>query len=267
MYEHLRLNETIKFQKASMIIGLSGWANAGEVSTSSVRYLIDKLKAKRLGEIEPGRFYIYQLNRPQVFVKKGLIEGYQNIENQIFYWRNESDKNGLIFLLGAEPHLNWPAYAKVVLDFAEHVGSKRIYTIGGYLIDLYAERPIITGSTNNDRIIAELKQAGVELIDYRGPTSIYSEILWRGKSLGIDVVSLWCAVPLYTRGVYPKAAYQLLLKLTSLLGVKVDLEEIRQKAEAFESHLAKTENIGLRRLMSDLEARRRASKERPLYFI
>ena len=260
------MNKAIKFSEGSMVIGLSGWANAGEVSTSCVRYLIDKLKATRLGEIESGRFYIYQLNRPQVFVEKGLIEGYRSIENQIFYWRNRSDKTGLVFLLGAEPHLDWPDYTRIVLDLAERVGVKRIYTIGGYLIDYYAEKPLITGSTNNRKMLVELRKAGIDLVDYSGPTSIYIEILWQGKSLGIDVISLWCAVPLYIRGICPRAVYHLLLKLTSLIGVKVDLGEIKQKADSFENRL-KTENIGLRRFISDLEAIRSSPKERPPYFI
>ncbi len=41
----LRLNDTVQLRNASLIIGLGGWGNAGEVSTLSVTYLIEKLKA------------------------------------------------------------------------------------------------------------------------------------------------------------------------------------------------------------------------------
>jgi len=74
----LRLNETVQLRNASLIVGLSGWGNAGEVSTFSVTYLIEKLKASQLGEIASEKFYDYQLQRPQV--SEGLKDMEQKAE-------------------------------------------------------------------------------------------------------------------------------------------------------------------------------------------
>ncbi|MCK4953206.1 hypothetical protein KAS14_05425, partial [Candidatus Bathyarchaeota archaeon] len=49
--DKIAIEEKIKLHNAIMVIGLGGWGNAGEVSTFVVKYLADKLEAKKFGEI------------------------------------------------------------------------------------------------------------------------------------------------------------------------------------------------------------------------
>ncbi len=56
MNEEIRIDEKVKLHKSVMIIGLDGWGNGGKVSTFTVKYLADKLGAKKLGEIPSERF-------------------------------------------------------------------------------------------------------------------------------------------------------------------------------------------------------------------
>lgn len=256
-----RLDKDVKIHKASMIIGLSGWVNAGEVSTLSVKYLIDKLNAEKVGEIQSGKFYVYQIQRPLVAIKKGLVQDYLSFSNDIFCWRNEKKDVGLIFLLGAEPHLDWAAYSRAVLDVAEKLGVSRIYTLGGYLVDVSpVSKPFVTGSSSNGEILAELRDVGLELVDYSGPTSVYSDIHWRAKSRNLDVVSLWCAVPFYGKGPNPRAAYSLMLKLTSLLDLKLELRDLKKKADSFTARVSDEIKKRMRRPTGD-------SEKRPSFFI
>ena len=62
MNSGIKREEKIKLNKANMIIGLNGWGNAGEVSTFSVKYLVDKLGAKKFGEIPPEPFHNYLIH-------------------------------------------------------------------------------------------------------------------------------------------------------------------------------------------------------------
>ena len=230
----LRVKGKIKLPNASMVVGLSGWGNAGEVSTFTVKYLIDKLEATKLGEITSNRFYNYQLQRPIVSIRHGMILDYKPPKNDLYYWRDKNKKVSLILLLGAEPHLDWPSYAEAVLKISEKFGVRRIYTIGGYLSDItYTDEPLITASTNNESAISELESVGVELTNYTGPTSVYSEILWQARAYGISVMSLWCAVPIYVSGFYPRAAYYMLLKILKLIGIELNLQDLRRRLSYF----------------------------------
>jgi len=266
MDSSLRMDKVVKLRSGSMVIGLSGWVNAGEVSTLSVKYLTDRLNAEKLGEIASERFYLYQLLRPLVVVKSGFVQEYQPPKNIFSYWKDQEEGTGLVFLLGVEPHLDWSGYSRAVLDAAESLGVTRIYTIGGYIVDpSLASEPFVTGSSNNSQILTELKKIGVELVDYTGPTSVYSEILWQSRSGDIDVISLWCAVPFYGQESDSKAVYILLSRLVRMLSLKLDLEDLKQKADSFSPYIAGGTGDRTRHLLGDLDKTRAA--KRPSYFI
>jgi len=233
-----RIDKKIQLHNAIMIMGLEGWGNAGKVSTFTVKYIVDKIGAKRFGEIPPERFHDYFMQRPLTSIEQGLMQSYISPKNELFYWRSKKGKNDLVLLLGFEPHHDWPGYAEAVLSLAKEFHVRRIYTIGGYLADVsHMNESLITSSTNNKKILTQLEKVGVELTNYRGPTSVYSEILWRSRKKKIDVVSLWVAVPIYVEGTYPKAAYDMLEKLVQLTNIVIDLSDLKKRAETFEKEV------------------------------
>ncbi|MCW4019630.1 MAG: PAC2 family protein [Candidatus Bathyarchaeota archaeon] len=267
MNEEIRIDWKIDLHNANMVVGLEGWGNAGKVSTFTVKYLADKLGAKKLGEIPPESFHSYLIQRPVVAIKEGIILSYIPPKNDLFYWRDKEGKADLVLLLGYEPHHNWPRYTEAVLRVAEETGVNRIYTIGGFLADVSHKSEIpITSSTNNKKIVAELKNVGLELTNYSGPTTVYSEILWRSKKRELDVVSIWAAVPMYVGGIYPKAAYRILEKLTRLIGIDLDLTDLKKKAETFKGQFDRevASQREMRRLIEDLRGRTSREKE-PTY--
>jgi len=273
MGEDLKIDETVRLHNSVMIIGLGGWGNAGEVSTFTVRYLVDKLGAERLGEVSSEGFYNYLIQRPVVSIRRGIIQSYSPPKNELYYCKCRGSENrevSLILLLGSEPHLNWPRYTQALLKLADEMDVKRIYTIGGYLADVHHEgEPRITASTNNSSLVAALKKVGVELTDYTGPTSIYSEVLWQAKRKGLDVVSLWCAVPIYVRGLYPKAAYYMLRKILSLIGIDLDLSDLKKRAASSEVQITAEamSDPELRRLVEGLRRQRALLEKEPSYMV
>jgi len=267
MKDEIRIDEKVELHNAHMIIGLEGWVNAGKVSTFTIKYLTIKLGAVKFGEIPPERFYNYLIQRPIVTIKQGIIHSYVSPRNNLFYWKNKEGGANLLLLLGYEPHLNWPTYTEIILKLAEEMDVKRIYTIGGYLADIpYENETLITSSTNNEKIIDELKKAGVELTNYRGPTSVYSEILWRARERKLDVISLWSAVPMYVAGIYPKATYYIIKKLMQLIGIDLDLSDLKKKAETFKTQFERevTSQRQMQRLIENLRKRGTQEKE-PTY--
>jgi len=258
MNAEIRVDERVELRHPIMIIGLDGWGNAGKVSTFTVKYLLDKLGAKSVGEIPHERFHNYFIQRPLVSIKQGLVQSYTPPSNELFYWRSKKGENDFVLLLGSEPHHDWARYAATVLGLANRYGVKRIYTIGGYLADIsHTDESLITASTSNRKILKELEKAGIELTDYNGPTSIYSELLWKSRKKKIDVVSLWVAVPIYVEGAYPKAAYDMLRKLLELTSIRLDLSDLKTRAEIFEKEVMSLPSGAI----YDLERRRKGEKE------
>lgn len=239
MSEEIKLETSVKFDNTVLIIGLEGWTNGGKVSTFTVKYLIDKLKAERLGEISSERFHDYFIQRPVVSIKEGIVKSYYSAKTELFYWKNKEGKKDLVLLLGYEPHLDWSRYADSILRLVEITNVNRIYTIGGFIGNTsYETEARISSSTNNENLVAELKKKELELTTYVGPTSVYSEILWKAKKKKIDVVSLWIGIPLFVgEGIYPRGTHDMLKKIIQLTGIELDLNDIKNRVETFEKEI------------------------------
>jgi proteasome assembly chaperone (PAC2) family protein len=229
VYDALRIDDPVRLHAPIMVIGLSGWGNAGDVATFSTRYLAEQRDARRFGEIRAEGFHDYFIHRPVVVIEGGVIRAYQPPRNELFYARQPD----LVILRGVEPHLNWPRYTAAVLDVATTLAVTRIYTIGGYLAEFpHDADPPVTASTNADRLTTELTRLGLQLNDYRGPTSVYSDLLWRARGDAIDIVSLWCPVSLHVHGRSQKAAYAVLQTLSQLIGLRLDLAGLQRTVDA-----------------------------------
>jgi proteasome assembly chaperone (PAC2) family protein len=266
MARRLKLMTGLDLRGSTIIIGLDGWVNAGNASTLSLSYLISNLGAKKIGEIPPGSFYGYTMRRPTVTIEGGLIKAYEFPRNSIYAWNDKA--RSLVLLLGFEPDLDWPGYAEAIMELAEAVKARRLYTLGGYVsIIPHTIEPPVTGSTNNPRLLEELKTAGIELTNYRGITGVYSQILWDGAERNLDVISLWTAVPQYVSVPNPKAALALLKKLILLEGIQLTLSDLENEALNLDRRIAEEAKMNpeLRRMIEELERGYKIFRTSPTY--
>lgn len=252
------------------MIGLSGWGDAGNVSTLCVTYLIEKLGATEVGKISSGRFYNYQAKRPLVSIEKGVIKDYVPPRNQFYCWKAKAGRPAILILRGVEPHIDWPAYAQNVIEAAEKMGISRIYMIGSYVGNVpHTVEPSISISSRSEPLLKEMSNLGLEFTDYSGPTGIYSEILEQSHERGIDAVSIWGAIPPYIQGANPKVAFYILDKIVSMVGLEVSLLEMKEKGEDLDEQIAleAKQNPDLRRLISSMELEYRSVRRFDSYIV
>ena len=117
----LRVFHTPSLSNPTLVMGLSGWMDGGNVSTGTIDYLRIKLGALPFASIEPEGFYIMNmpgtmeqatLFRPRIQYAEGLIKEY-DYPSAAFYV--QPDYN-LILFSGKEPHLNWDRFAEAMLS-------------------------------------------------------------------------------------------------------------------------------------------------------
>jgi proteasome assembly chaperone (PAC2) family protein len=90
-------------------------------------------------------------------------------------------------------------------------------------------------------------------------------MLWKGREEKLDVISLWCAIPMYVRGFFPKAAYSVLRKIEQLTNIKLDLKDLEEKAEYFREQI-ESEAMIQPQLRDIIEALTRRNREKePTY--
>ena len=114
MDELVELREKPVAEEIFMIAGWHQWADAGAISSGLPQYLIDHTGARKIGDIKPDGFYLFQvpgthhLLRPEIKLDEGYRQELASRTNEFFYTGN--DRRGLLIFLGEEPHLNAEQY-------------------------------------------------------------------------------------------------------------------------------------------------------------
>lgn len=112
------------------------WSDGGDISSGLSRYLIDKLGARKIGEMSPSisqMCYPFQVAgthdvyRPRVTFRDGLPVAHMTRDN-IFY----DAGNGLILFRGEEPWSRIDLYAAAFLQAVIALGVKQTVAVEGY---------------------------------------------------------------------------------------------------------------------------------------
>jgi proteasome assembly chaperone (PAC2) family protein len=241
--ENVIWHQKPELRKPWMLLAFDGWGNAGQVASAIAWYLLGRLKATLFAEIKPDEFFVYQTSgseqkRPLVSIEKGVIKSLNIVTGNFSYFKNSSGDRDLIIVTGPEPEQRWVKYTGLLLDFAREFQVERIIALGGSFAAIPHTVPTrITAVVNQPQLVEELKQQGIEMTDYKGPSSIYSLLMVEAAKRDLPVISLWAQTPHYIQVINFIATYNLLLKLRNLLGIQLELADARKESEHLYSQI------------------------------
>jgi hypothetical protein len=214
-----------------VIAAFGGWNDAGDAATGAVEHLAGAYGAELAFALDPDDFYDYQVNRPQV---RGI-----NGDRELIWPTTQikvselPDGRDLVLVQGLEPNLRWRQFSARIMSALSSANAERVYILGALLADTPHTRPIPVSVSTRDRELMEIY--GLEPSSYEGPTGIVgvlAEALARG---GLQVLSLWAAVPHYvSHPPCPKATLALLSQLENLTDAALDLGELAELSRAWE---------------------------------
>lgn len=241
--DKLNIYNRPKFNKSRLLLGFTGWMDGGEVSTGTVKCLINKLDAQKFAEIEPRGFYIYSfpgsmeitaLFRPHTQIKDGIIESYEIPTNTFFY----NEENNLILFLGKEPNLNWEEYSDYVFSICAEFGVEIIYFIGSVAgLVPHTREPRLFCSVSEPGLREKYQHYGLKFTNYEGPASIVTYLTANCGKRNIKMVSLVAAVPAYVQGSNPKCIEAVTRRIAGMLDLKTDFSDLTAISEEFEKKL------------------------------
>jgi proteasome assembly chaperone (PAC2) family protein len=227
-----------------MLLGFSGWMDGGNVSTGTIQFLIDKLRAEGFAEIEPEEFYIYSfpgsmeitaLFRPHTRVKNGLIEAYER-PTDAFYC---SEEQNLILFVGKEPHLRWEEFGGCIFALCAEFGVEEIYFIGSVAgLVPHTREPRITCSFSDENLKKKFEQYGVRFTDYEGPASIVTYLTVNANKYNVNMATLVAMIPAYVQGKNPKCIEAVTRRLVGILGLQIEIDDLRAIGDEFEKRLS-----------------------------
>ena len=244
----LELTERPTADEVYMIAGWEQWADAGEVSSGLPGYLVDRLDARRIGQIKPHGYYMFQVPgthhflRPEVKLEAGHLKELTRRTNEFFY--AESAGKGLVIFRGEEPHLNAEGYADAFFDAVEALGVRRVLALGGVYGSVPYDRDRQVGCVYSlPRLKEELEPYTLTFSDYEGGVSIGTYLADEAERRGIEFVGWYTFVPAYDYSPLPnqfqgvriendaRAWYELLRRVNYMFGLAVDLSDLRQRSE------------------------------------
>lgn len=256
MDEGLYFSEIPTAPRITLIAGWRQWADAGSVSSLLPEYLIEEMGARKIGEIKPDGFYIFQvpgahhLMRPLIELEDGLPQDLEEPRNEFYY--AGSDEHGVIIFVGDEPHLDIARYTELFLTAVEQLNVSLVTGVAG----VYGPVPY-----NRERQISciyslpEMKEqlAGyaVEFSNYSGGASIGSYIVAKAGPRELPCLVLYAFAPAYdfpgegeiSQGIRLendyRAWYDIMRRLNRLLNIQVDLSDLEERSIELEAVIDK----------------------------
>jgi proteasome assembly chaperone (PAC2) family protein len=239
----LNIYKRPKLRNPRLLLGFSGWMNGGEVSTGTVKCLIDKLGAQKFAEIDPTGFYVYSfpgsmeitaLFRPHTRIKDGIIESYEIPANEFFC----SEKDNLIIFLGKEPNLNWEEFSECIFMLCSEFGVEMIYFIGSVAgLVPHTREPRLFCSVSHAELKERFQHYGVKFANYEGPASIVTYLITNCSKRDIKMASLVAAIPAYVQGSNPKCIEAVARRIAGMLELEINFDDLTTISDEFENKL------------------------------
>lgn len=259
--DKLRFRTRPALTNGRMVLAFTGWMDGGDVSTGTVKHLVRRCRAKHIADIDSEGFYIYNfpgamevasLFRPPVEIVDGLVKDLRMPVNTFFC---DVSKN-LVFFLGKEPNLNWRDFADCVFGLADEVGVTSIYFVGSFGGTVpHTREPRLYVSVSDARLRPTFQRFGMKLSSYEGPGSFATYLTTQATARGLDMVNIVAEIPGYLQGANPLSIEAVTRRLAPILGLEIDLAEMREASNEWESQVtaAVAKDADLAKQIRDLE--------------
>jgi uncharacterized protein (TIGR00162 family) len=214
---------------------VEGLPGVGHIGKLVAEHLVEELGAKKIMEIYSPHF------PPQVIVEfDGTV---RLVNNELYVYKSKTGKHDILLLVGDHQSTTNEGHYElcgVFLDIAEEFKVERIYALGGYGVGQLVETETVLGAANNPKLVAELKEFGVEFRPNEpggGIVGASGLLLGLSALRGIDAACLMGVTSGYI--VDPKSAQAVLKVLSKILEVEVDMQALEERAVEMEKIVAK----------------------------
>jgi len=224
---------------------LCGTIDSSLIAKQVVDYLIGKLDAKLFREIYSNYFPSY------VLVKNdGTVE---LMRNELYFWRNDKQKNDLMFFTGNTQPLTPEGQYEVayeVLNLAGELNVKKVFTFSAYPVKGYSNngKPKVYAVATEKKTLNELEGYDVKILDKGYVRGLNGLIFGLAKLKKISGICFFAETVSYLTPsgrmvVDVKPVQAILETLTKFLDIKVDLTEIEKQVKVTEDFIKKLEEI------------------------
>lgn len=213
------------------LIAFEGWGDAGESASLAAEQLIDTAEDDKIvAKFDPDEHFDFQVRRPVVYLNETGASQIDWPENSIHVVRNHG--RDLVVVLGEEPNYKWKTFTTELVEALQSLGVKKVITLGAFIgqVPHTLPVPLVGSATRPDSLAGH----GLTPSEYEGPTGIVGVLNHALGNAGIEVISVWAAVPHYLSNQdYPPAVEALTIKASELLEMSVDIGDLSSQSRQF----------------------------------
>lgn len=234
--DDLSFTHTPTLNRPILLLGFTGWNDAGTAATFAIKFLLQRLSAQKFASLDPETFYNFVEQRPTVHTKNGVRE-INWPANEFSYASDPGLMQDVIIGLGVEPHLRWHSYMDAIMHIVEEYNVELVVTLGALLADVAYSRPVRVHGTASDAALAQRLKLGVS--NYEGPTGMVGVLHDVCRSKGLPAITIWANVPHYiSASPNVKAALALVRRVLTLLDFSTDLNDLERASTEFDKRVA-----------------------------
>ncbi|MBK7821148.1 MAG: PAC2 family protein [Tessaracoccus sp.] len=218
--------ETEGLRDPVVVIGFSGWNDAGNAASDILRHLMEAYPGTDLGVIDDERYFDFQHTRPML---NQAADGPWVEWPALRIRAVHHPARDIVTIIGPEPNLLWRTFTRELVDRVKETRAGLVVFLGAMLSDTPHSRPLPVGLYTSDPQLQD--RFGMEPNDYTGPTGIIGIAAQMMLHERIPAASIWVSVPHYVAAPpNPKAQDALLSELETVLSVELDHAELAQEA-------------------------------------
>lgn len=211
------------------------WPGMGKVALGAGHFLVDRLRAETIGELDAKDFF----DVDKIEFRHGVVRSMKLPRNLFYGYRNPQDRDLIIFIGEAQPNSRGLDLCHRLLDEAEKFGVKRVVTFAAMAtMEPPSDSPRVFAVANSARLLDEFREPGVEILEEGQISGLNGVLLAAAAERNIEGVCLLGELP-YVGIVVPnpRASQALLRLFASHAGLELDFTDLEQKAEAVDRSL------------------------------
>ena len=206
--------------KPVLVCGLPG---SGYVGKLAADYIVTAFKAEKFAELYCTSF------PPHVNIDEGGVALRLKGEHHLAKTGQENDM--IVFTADAQPSTSEGEYAlaDAVLGLAKKLEARLVFSLAAYVTGGFVKERHVFGTANSAEAIPLLAKGGVQVMKEGGISGMNGVIVGMARLFGMDGVSLLGETSGYLMD--PAASNSVLDCLCKILGVKMDLSSIQERAK------------------------------------
>jgi len=234
--DDIKILKKPRLRKPYLIVA---WPGMGEVAFKAATYLVEKLKAQEFASIAPDKFFYLSA----CVVQKGLLNIPELPQSKFYFYKNKTGKNDLIiFLSSAQPDLaQAELYSKKILQVAKGFKVEAVISFASMpqAIDHTQDSGVWFAATTQE-LSNTLSKLNFNILNDGLISGMNGLFLGIAKKEGFKGFCLLGEIPLYTIQIEnPKASYAVLEALEKVIGIQVNLTDLKEQGHTMESEINK----------------------------